>query len=105
MAARIVNLGQWRTHLLEQLHRRATQTGDARLHELEAELAGYPGGAAEPAAPTDVVLPLRLRVGDRELSLFSIEARVGTATDVTVEELTIETFYPADSATADALRK
>lgn len=104
MAPRIVNLGQWRAHLLEQLHRRAMQTGDARLHELETELRGYPGDGSDLAAPTDVVLPLRLRVGDRELSLFSIEARVGTATDVTVEELSIETFYPADAETADALR-
>jgi hypothetical protein len=58
----------------------------------------------ETTAPNDVVLPLRLRVDDRELALFSIEARVGTATDVTVEELSIETFYPADAATADFLR-
>lgn len=104
MAPRIVNLAQWRTHLLEQLHRRAVLTGDARLHELESELRGYPGGGSGPAAPTDVVLPLRIRVGDRELSLFSIEAHVGTATDVTVEELAIETFYPADAATAAVLR-
>jgi hypothetical protein len=50
------------------------------------------------------VLPLRLRVADRELALFSIEAHVGTATDVTVDELSIETFYPADAATAEYLR-
>ncbi len=50
------------------------------------------------------MLPLRLRVDDRELALFSIEAHVGTATDVTVDELSIETFYPADAATADYLR-
>jgi transcriptional regulator with XRE-family HTH domain len=104
MAGRIVNLAQWRAHLLEQLHRRAVQTGDARLGALEEELRGYPGGAAESAASTDVVLPLRLRVDDRELALFSIEARLGTATDVTVEELSIETFYPADAATADYMR-
>jgi transcriptional regulator with XRE-family HTH domain len=104
MAGRIVNLAQWRTHLLEQLHRRAVQTGDARLAALEKELRGYPGAGLETTAPTDVVLPLRLRVDDRELALFSIEARVGTATDVTVEELSIETFYPADAATADFLR-
>jgi hypothetical protein len=50
------------------------------------------------------VLPLRYRHGDQELSFFSISATVGTATDVTVEELTIEAFYPADAATAAALR-
>lgn len=103
LAPRIVNLGQWRGHLLEQLHRRAVQTGDERLHALESELRGYSGGDAQQPAATDVVLPLLLRHGDRELSLFSIEARVGTATDVTVDELSIETFYPADAETAAAL--
>ena len=103
MAPRIVNLSQWRAHLLEQVHRRAMQTGDTRLRELESELRGYPGEDAVPSA-SDVVLPLRLRTDGGELSLFSIEARVGTAADVTVEELSIETFYPADAATAKALR-
>jgi hypothetical protein len=49
------------------------------------------------------VLPLRLASPSGELSFFSIAAHVGTATDVTVEELTIEAFYPADEATAAAL--
>jgi hypothetical protein len=51
-----------------------------------------------------VVLPLRYHSGDRELSFFSIHAVVGTASDVTVEELAIEAFYPADAATSGALR-
>ena len=60
--------------------------------------------AAEPGSPGGVVLPLRYRHGDLELSLFSIAAAVETATDVTVQELMIEAFYPADAATAEALR-
>jgi len=104
LARRIANLGQWRAHLLEQLHRRSVRTGDPRLAELESELRGYPGGSDDAPEPTGVVLPLRLRVDGGELALFSIEARVGTATDVTVDELSIETFYPADEATADYLR-
>jgi transcriptional regulator with XRE-family HTH domain len=104
LASRIRNLGQWRAHLLEQVRRRALQTGDVRLRELADELASYPGGDASIAAPMDVVLPLVLEHDGRELSLFSIEARVGTAVDVTVDELSIETFYPADPATAAALR-
>lgn len=103
MAPRIVNLAQWRAHLLEQVHRRAVQTGDSRLEELEQELRDYPGGEEGLPGASDVVLPLQLRAGDQILSLFSIEARVGTAADVTVEELSIETFYPADAATARAL--
>ncbi len=104
MAARIVNLGEWRAHLLLQLHRRAEVMGDARLGELHDELEGYPGGTSGLPSPTDVVLPMRFRHRDRDLSFISITATVGTATDVTVEELAIESFYPADRATADALR-
>jgi hypothetical protein len=51
-----------------------------------------------------VVLPLRYRLGGHELALFSISATVGTAADVTVEELAIEAFYPADDTTARVLR-
>jgi transcriptional regulator with XRE-family HTH domain len=105
MAPRIANLAQWRSHLLTQLRHRAAALGDQRLSALHDELLGYPGGAAEEAAPaTGVVLPLRYRHGQRELSFFSISAVVGTAMDVTVEELAIEAFYPADAATAAALR-
>ena len=104
LAPRIANLGQWRGHLLEQLHQRIDRTADPTLVELAAELAGYPGAQPEPTAPSDVVLPLRLVSPAGELSFFSIAAHVGTATDVTVEELTIEAFYPADEATAAWLR-
>ena len=104
LAPRIVNLGQWRGHLLAQLRQRIERTADPRLVELADELAGYPGEAAAPASPTDVVLPLRLSSPAGELSFFSIAAHVGTAADVTLEELTIEAFYPADAATAAALR-
>jgi transcriptional regulator with XRE-family HTH domain len=103
MAPRIINLARWRGHLLTQLQRRAWALGDQRLSNLHGELLGYPGGNPPEAAPSDVVLPLRYRHGDRELSFFSIHAAVGTATDVTVEELTIEAFYPADADTAAAL--
>jgi transcriptional regulator with XRE-family HTH domain len=104
MASRILNLGEWRAHLLAQLHRRAAVTGDARLHELHDELRGYPGDTGGTPAPTDVVLPLRYRHGEQELSFFIISAVVGTATDVTVEELVIESFYPADESTAATVR-
>jgi transcriptional regulator with XRE-family HTH domain len=105
LAPRIVNLGQWRAHLLEQLNRRRVVTGDARLHELAEELRSYPGDDGSTAEATDVVLPLRFRSDLGELSLFSIAASVGTAADVTVEELQIETFYPADAHTATLLER
>jgi hypothetical protein len=95
---------------------RATQAESARLvdprgylhapPELRRDrLLAYPGGTAESNASTGaVVLPLRYRRGDQELSFFSISAVVGTATDVTVDELAIESFYPANPTTMAALR-
>jgi transcriptional regulator with XRE-family HTH domain len=104
MAPRIRNLAQWRAHLLGQLRRRAAQTGDARLHELYEELLGYPGGLDATLPESNVVLPLQLEHDGEVLSLFSISASVETAADVTVDELAIESFYPADDATAERLR-
>jgi transcriptional regulator with XRE-family HTH domain len=109
MAPRIANLAQWRAHLLSRLQRQAAATGDADLLALHRELLGYPGGSADhpPTEITvaDIVVPLRYRYGDRELSFFSISAVFGTPLDVTVAELAIESFFPADQATAEALRQ
>ncbi|MGI8416746.1 MAG: helix-turn-helix domain-containing protein [Nakamurella sp.] len=103
LAPRIVNLGQWRAHLLGQLSRRVERTADGKLTALLDELRSYPGDDGGTAAPSDAVLPLRLRVGTADLSFFSIAAAVETAADVAVSELVLEAFYPADAATADAL--
>lgn len=107
MAPRIANLPEWRAHLLARLHRQAEATGDPRLFSLYSELEAYPGGqgdqGAQPPLPTDVVVPLRYRTAQAELSFLSITAVIGTPMDVTVEELAIESFYPADDQTAAAL--
>jgi transcriptional regulator with XRE-family HTH domain len=103
MAPRIVNLPQWRAHLLARLHRQAEATGDTRLSQLHGELAGYPGGEGQRPPATDVVVPLRYRSDSSILSFLSITAVVGTPLDITVEELAIEFFYPADETTAAAL--
>jgi transcriptional regulator with XRE-family HTH domain len=104
IAPRIRNLAQWRAHLLGQLRRRADQTGDARLRELYDEVLGYPGGLDTSLPASNVVLPLQLEHDGVVLELFSISASVETAADVTVDELVIEAFYPADEATAARLR-
>jgi transcriptional regulator with XRE-family HTH domain len=103
MAPRIANLPEWRGQLLSRLHREATVTGDATLLDLYEELRAYPGGEAntEPISPA---VPLRYRVDDQELSFISTTAVFGTPLDVTVSELAIEAFYPADASTAAALR-
>ena len=109
MAPRIANLEEWGSHLRTQLHREAVQTGDPSLLALEEELASYPGTGSVTAGPLDpassLFVPLRLRTdGGRILSLFSTIATFGTAVDITLAELSIETFFPADPGTAAALR-
>jgi transcriptional regulator with XRE-family HTH domain len=109
MAPRIANLGVWRQHVLFRLRRQADRSGDPFLNELYEELSGYPGGDAGEELDgagevADVVLPIRLRVGDAELSFLSTTTVFGSALDVTVAELAIESFYPADADTAARMR-
>ncbi|HST40246.1 MAG TPA: helix-turn-helix transcriptional regulator [Conexibacter sp.] len=108
LAPRIVNLAQWRAHLLERLARQVAATGDGGLKELLEEVAAYQGeppAAAGHDLAGQIAVPLRLRHGDAELAFISIVATFGTAVDITVAELSIESFFPADAATADAVRR
>jgi transcriptional regulator with XRE-family HTH domain len=108
VARRIVNLAQWRAHLLERLGRQAVISGDPALAALYDELSGYPGAAsADPGADAygELAVPLRVRSPDGELAFISTITSFGTATEVTVSELAIETFFPADGATAAALKR
>jgi transcriptional regulator with XRE-family HTH domain len=108
MAPRIANLGQWRAHLLERLGREAVTTGDPALAALHEELAAYPRGetsGSTDGAYGDLAVPLRLRIRGGELALISTVTTFGTATDVTVSELSIESFFPADAATGAALAR
>ena len=107
LAPRIINLEEWAEHLLSRLQRQATASGDADLAALLAELRTYPGvdGAHE---ETDIgarlFVPLKLRhrrLGN--LAFFSTIATFGTALDLTMAELAIESFFPADDTTAAAL--
>jgi transcriptional regulator with XRE-family HTH domain len=107
MAPRIVNLAEWRTHLLHRLVREAVASGDPALSALHEELAGYQPD--QPAHVRDlaaggIAVPLRLRSGDRELSFISTATTFGTAIDITLSELSIEAFFPADDATSEFVR-
>jgi transcriptional regulator with XRE-family HTH domain len=105
MAGRIANLPEWRAHLLLRLRQQATTTNDPVLWELLEELRGFPGGegqATDPAA--SVVVPLRYRHDGRELSFLSTTTLFGTPLDVTVAGLAVESFFPTDPATGEALR-
>jgi transcriptional regulator with XRE-family HTH domain len=107
LAPRIVNLSEWRTHLLERLAREAVASGDAALTALLVELDGYPTGDPGPsvdAAFADVAVPLRLRYRDGELAFISTRTTFGTAVDVTVAELSIESFFPTDHETGEVMR-
>jgi transcriptional regulator with XRE-family HTH domain len=101
LAPRIANLAEWREHLLHRLRRQVMLTGDDDAAGLLAELEAYPSPEGEPPPHNDIVVPLRLRDG---LAFFSTVATFGTAVDITVSELSIEAFFPADEATAEALR-
>jgi transcriptional regulator with XRE-family HTH domain len=107
LAPRILNFGHWRAHLLSRLRHQVDVTADPDLAELLAELAGYPGpdGPGVATEPPALVVPLRVRHGDAELAFVSTVTTFGTPLDVTVAELVIESFFPADDATAAALRR
>ncbi|QCW49510.1 helix-turn-helix transcriptional regulator [Nocardioides dongxiaopingii] len=101
LAPRIVNLPEWRAHLLARLRREHDADHDPRLAALLAELDD---GAGEPGTTTPgLLVPLLLRVGDTVLSLLSTTTVFGTPREVTVSELAIEAFYPGDDETRRAL--
>ncbi|TYT25198.1 helix-turn-helix transcriptional regulator [Luteimonas viscosa] len=105
VAPRILNLGQWRAHLLHRLQQQIDATGDAVLLALHAELASYPAPAHDDAPDPDaVVVPMRIRSEVGELSFLSTTTVFGTPVAVTLSELAIESFFPADAATANLLR-
>ncbi|HZX07169.1 helix-turn-helix transcriptional regulator [Kribbella sp.] len=106
LARRIGNLADVRAATLGSLQRQVASTADPELQDLYEELRGY-AVHDQPAAapgPADVVVPFNLTHDGRELSLLTTIATFGTPLDVTVSELMIESFYPADEATAEYLR-
>jgi transcriptional regulator with XRE-family HTH domain len=106
VAPRIVNLAEWRAHLLERLERQIALTGDAALATLLEEVSAYPApdaGNGHGAAGPGIAVPLRVRSSAGELAFISTIATFGTAVEVTASELSIESFFPADQATADAV--
>jgi transcriptional regulator with XRE-family HTH domain len=108
LASRIVNFAEYSAHLVGRVRRELALAPDPGLAELLEELRGYPG-VTEPdttvADPAQMLfVPLRLRAAGTELALFSTLATFGTALDVTLAELAIESFFPADADTEAALR-
>jgi transcriptional regulator with XRE-family HTH domain len=106
MAPRTLNFSEWSAHLLQRVRRELQTTGDPRLAALYEELSGYPDVQIVPLhaeiRPSDILLPLRLLDldGESELAFFSTISTFGTAADITLSELAIEAFYPANAHTA-----
>jgi hypothetical protein len=110
---RVENYAQWRAHILTRLRQQISATADPILMELLAELESYPpppgtDGHSENHEPTEygsVVIPMRLRTEVGVLSFFSTTTVFGTPLDITLAELAIESFFPADAQTAEALAR
>jgi transcriptional regulator with XRE-family HTH domain len=113
LAPRIVNLAQWRQHVLERLRRQVDVSADPILADLLEELRHYPAHAPSGRRPRNgseadlggVVVPFSLLADGVVLSFFSTTTVFGTPLDVTLSELAIEAFFPADPACAEALRR
>ena len=110
LAPRIANLAEWRAHLLERLRRQVDVSADPVLAALLEELRALPVPAGATRRPTangelaGVVVPLQFVTDAGILSFFSTTTLFGTPVDITLSELAIEAFFPADAATAEALR-
>ena len=108
LAPRIVNLDVWRTYILDRLRREADITADPELAALITELRAYPGRSSSRAAqgaPLDgIAMPLEMQVEGQRLSFLVTTTVFGTATEVTLSELTLETFFPANAETSAAIQ-
>ena len=106
LAPRILNLAQWRGHLLARLQREVALHGDPAVEALLEEVSGYPGPPSDGRADAGAIMvQLHLASSAGELRLFGTVTTFGTAVDITVAELSVEAFFPADTATAEALRR
>lgn len=107
IAPHIINLNQWRASVLGSLKRSAEARDDDQMRELYDELAEYPAAneRSDPLPTGSVHVPLRLRLDDVELNFLAIIATLGSAVDITLSELAIESFFPADQKTAEWLQR
>jgi len=108
LAPKIVNLAAWRNHLFERLRHQIAVSADPVLAALLEELQGYPAPPGteshEAFDASAVAVPLQMRTAAGVLSFISTITVFGTPIDITLSELAVETFFPADAATAQALR-
>ena len=105
LAPRIHNLDEWRAHVLRRVRRQLERTSAEGLAELLAELEGYGGPATTGAGcDHDLVVPMQVATQFGDLALLYTVSVFGSPRDVTLDEIAIETFFPADATTAGVLR-
>jgi transcriptional regulator with XRE-family HTH domain len=105
MAPRIANFGEWARHVIEALHAELIRNPDGQLADLYAELAPYVPDEPPGSDHLGFAVPLQLRTDDGDVRLITTITSFATATDVTLSELKLEAFLPADPATAEILRQ
>ena len=109
LAPRIVNLAEWRAHLLYRLRRQVELTADAALIDLLREVSGYPAGGAGPIQTrqleNEIAVPFKIKVAGDILRFLSMTTVFGTAVDVMLSELVLELFFPADDDTTETVRR
>ncbi len=109
LAPRILNLGEWRAHLLFRLRRQVELTADAALIDLLREVSNYPVPAGKPVHVAglehEIVVPFRIKTTAGALSFFSMTTVFGTPVDVMLSELALELFFPADDETASSVQR
>jgi transcriptional regulator with XRE-family HTH domain len=104
LAPRIVNLAEWRAHLLYRLRRQVELTADRALIELLQQVSAYPspaeGHGKASNVEQEIAVPFRIKTSAGVLSFFSMTTVFGTPVDVMLSELALELFFPADDETA-----
>lgn len=109
LAPRILNFGEWRAHVLARLKHQVSVSADAELDRLHDEIRAYPippgsKRASHDVSANEIVVPLRMSSSAGPLSFISTTTVFGTAVDVALSEIAIETFFPADEETTGAMR-
>lgn len=100
LAPMIVNLAEWRHHILTRVRQQVEASGDRELAGLHDDLVALPGPKMRNHEAFGIAVPLQLQLGeDRVLNLVSATTIFGTAMELALSELMIESFFPADAAT------
>lgn len=109
LAPKIANLAEWKRHIIDRLRHQVAESGDPVLEALVEELRSYPAPASKGPLPASgevaIAVPMMLDSPAGRLSFLSTTTVFGTPVEVTLSELAIETFFPADADTAERLRE